>query len=190
MSEKSSTFAVDFQSVHNHKLLSRMKPLIHYITLSVVLCLAVACDSGSIGSSDPVPLDKFTVASIPSGQLPSILADTVTPPSNPMAPADLSSYPTFAGVLTLLPFNYDNINLKYVSGIQLLKPISYEWVNNEIVTISTMYLLDNGIGKPPVRFDYPLLQSCVVGDTICVTGIPVELNGALGIIMYYVQPQQ
>jgi hypothetical protein len=187
MSKKSSTFAVDFQGVHNHKLLSRMKTFIRYITLSVVLLLAVACDPDG-PAPDPGPFHEFVVSPISSQLMPYVLADTVTPPSNPMAPGDLSSYPTFTGVLTLTPVDFDNIRPKYVCGMYLLKPISYKCGSGDVGTISTLHLLDRD-SRMLIRFDHPMLQSCVVGDTILVTGTPVEINGGLGITMYYVQPQ-
>ena len=192
MSKKSSTFAVDFQRVHNRKLLSRMKTIIHFITLATLLFLAVACDLGPVApglGTDSFP-NEFAVADIPSEQMPSILADTVTPPSNPMAPVDLSSYPTFVGVLTLLPCNFNNMNGKYVCGMQLVTPIQYINADNESFTYVSVYLLDCDT-KMPVRFNHTMLTSCVVGDTILVTGTPKEISngGALGLTMYYVQPQ-
>ena len=165
----------------------------HCIILAVVLCLAVACDPGPVApgpGTDSFP-NEFAVADIPSEQMPSILADTVTPPSNPMAPVDLSSYPTFVGVLTLLPCNFNNMNGKYVCGMQLVTPIQYINADNESFTYVSVYLLDSDT-KMPVRFNHTMLTSCVVGDTILVTGTPKEISngGALGLTMYYVQPQQ
>ena len=178
------------QRISKHKL--RMKTFIHCIILAVVLCLAVACDPGPVApgsGTDSFP-NEFAVADIPSEQMPSILADTVTPPSNPMAPVDLSSYPTFAGVLTLLPSEFNNIKGKYVCGIQLENPIQYINADEDIFTYTSIYLLDRET-KTPIRFNHSMLRSCVVGDTIFVTGTPMEISngGALGLTMYYVQPQ-
>ena len=182
--------AVPLQRISKHKL--RMKTFIHCIILAVVLCLAVACDPGPVApgpGTDSFP-NEFAVADIPSEQMPSILADTVTPPSNPLAPADLNSYPTFVGVLTLLPCNFNNMNGKYVCGMQLVAPIQYINADNESFTYMSVYLLDCDT-KMPVRFNHTMLTSCVVGDTILVTGTPKEISngGALGLTMYYVQPQ-
>lgn len=167
-----------------------MKTFIHCIILAVVLCLAVACspDGPILPGGSPT---EFVVYDVPSDQLPSILADTVTPPSNPLAPVDLSSYPTFVGVLTLLPCNFNNMNGKYVCGMQLVTPIQYINADNESFTYVSVYLLDCDT-KMPVRFNHTMLTSCVVGDTILVTGTPKEISngGALGLTMYYVQPQQ
>lgn len=169
-----------------------MKTFIHSLILAIVLCLAVSCDPGPIapGPGTDSMVNQFAVANIPSEQMPSILADTVTPPSNPMAPVDLSSYPTFAGVLTLLPCDFNNIKGKYVCGIQMENPIQYINADEDIFTYTSIYLLDRET-KTPIRFNHPMLKSCVVGDTIFVTGTPMEIsNGkALGITMYYVQPQ-
>ena len=46
-----------------------------------------------LGSNTPgsLPPMEFATAAVPSTQMPSILADTVTPPANPMAPQDLSA---------------------------------------------------------------------------------------------------
>jgi hypothetical protein len=107
-----------------------------------------------------------------------------------MAPEDLSSYPTFAGVLTLLPCDFMNINGKYVCGIRLATPIQYISADEDTFSYTSIYLLDRD-NLTPVRFNHPMLKSCVVGDTIFVTGTPMEIsNGvALGLTMYFVQPQ-
>ena len=129
---------------------------------------------------------EFAVADIPSGDIPYILADTITPPSNPMAPEDLSEFPTFVGTLQMFQLaDIDGLSEQYFCGIRLLTPIegpSYSY--------STLFLLDYGI-EVLTRFDHPMLESCVVGDTIYVTGEPKAISGgvALGVTMRYVQPK-
>ena len=129
---------------------------------------------------------EFAVADIPSDKLPYILADTITPPSNPMAPVDLSAFPTFVGTLQMFQLTgIDGLSGQYFCGIRLLTPIegpSYSY--------STLFLLDYGIERL-TRFDHPMLESCVVGDTIYVTGEPKAISGgvALGVTMRYVQPK-
>lgn len=166
-----------------------MKHTIQILGFLLILVWVVACSPD--GPFFPGSPTEFVVYDVPSDQMPSILADTVTPPSNPMAPEDLSSYPTFAGVLTLLPCDFNNIKGKYVSGIQLATPIQYTNTDNKSFTYTSVYLLDRDT-KMPVRFDHAMLKSCVVGDMILVTGNPMEISngGALGLTMYYVQPQQ
>ena len=129
---------------------------------------------------------EFAVADIPSGDIPYILADTITPPSNPMAPEDLSEFPTFVGTLQMFQLaDIDGLSEQYFCGIRLLTPIegpSYSY--------STLFLLDYRIERL-TRFDHPMLESCVVGDTIYVTGEPKAISGgvALGVTMRYVQPK-
>ena len=115
-----------------------------------------------------------------------ILADTITPPSNPMAPVDLSAFPTFVGTLQMFQLTgIDGLCGQYFCGIRLLTPIegpSYIYYS--------LFLLDYRIERL-VRFDHPMLESCVVGDTIYVTGEPKAISGgvALGVTMRYVQPK-
>ena len=130
--------------------------------------------------------NEFAVADIPSGDIPYILADTITPPSNPMAPEDLSAFPTFVGTLQMFQLTgIDGLSGQYFCGIRLLTPIvgpSYSY--------SSLFLLDYGTERL-TRFDHPMLESCVVGDTIYVTGEPKAISGgvALGVTMRYVQPK-
>lgn len=129
---------------------------------------------------------EFAVADIPSDKLPYILADTITPPSNPMAPDDLSQYPTFVGTLQMFQISgIEDLKGQYFCGIRLHTPImidGYEY--------SIMYLL-NYSSEVLTRFNHPMLESCVVGDTIYVTGEPKAISGgvALGVTMRYVQPK-
>ena len=138
--------------------------------------------TNSSGSSN----HEFAVADIPSHDIPYILADTITPPSNPMAPVDLSAFPTFVGTLQMFQLTgIDGLSGQYFCGIRLLTPIegpSYIYYS--------LFLLDYRIERL-VRFDHPMLESCVVGDTIYVTGEPKVICGgvALGLTMRYVQPK-
>ena len=138
--------------------------------------------NSSGGSSN----NEFAVADIPSGDIPYILADTITPPSNPMAPVDLSAFPTFVGTLQMFKLaDIDGLSGQYFCGIRLLTPIegpSYSY--------SSLFLLDYRIERL-TRFNHPMLESCVVGDTIYVTGEPKAISGglALGLTMRYVQPK-
>ena len=145
-----------------------------------------------LGSNTPgsLPPVEFATAAVPSAQMPSILADTVTPPANPMAPEDLSAYPTFVGTLQILAADaFNNLNGRYFCGIQLQTPIEIKLSDYETNCYSALYLLDND-SENLVQFDHPLFQSCVVGDTILVTGTPIQISDgiALGIAMRYVQP--
>lgn len=157
--------------------------------VSIVLML-IACSPFAPGVPDAALPVGFATADVPSEQLPFILADTITPPANPMAPEDLSSYPTYAGTLQIFAADaFNNLNGRYFCGIQLQTPIEIKLSDYETNCYSALYLLDND-SENLVQFDHPLLQSCVVGDTILVTGTPVDIsNGmAFGIAMRYVQP--
>ncbi len=141
-----------------------------------------------LGSNTPgsLPPVEFATAAVPSAQMPFILADTVTPPANPMAPEDLSAFPTFVGTLQMFQLTgIDGLSGQYFCGIRLLTPIegpSYIYYS--------LFLLDYRIERL-ARFDHPMLESCVVGDTIYVTGEPKVICGgvALGLTMRYVQPK-
>ena len=174
-----------------------MKSSFRILTLWLFITIVVACSSGPIApnppASDPPFIEndgssnrEFAVADIPSHDIPYILADTITPPSNPMAPVDLSAFPTFVGTLQMFQLTgIDGLSGQYFCGIRLLTPIegpSYIYYS--------LFLLDYRIERL-VRFDHPMLESCVVGDTIYVTGEPKVICGgvALGLTMRYVQPK-
>ena len=184
--EKNTIFAPDFEK--NMKLLNRILFLL--CLLAIVACSlgGPALDEGPTDSM--LPAVNFATATIPSEHMSFILADTVTPPANPMAPEDLSAFPTYAGTLQIFAADaFNNLNGRYFCGIQLQTPIEVKLSDYETNCYSALYLLDND-SENLVQFDHPLLQSCVVGDTILVTGTPIEIsNGiALGIAMRYVQP--
>ena len=165
-----------------------MKHTIHILGFLLILVWVVACSPD--GPFLPGLPTEFVVYDVPSDQIPYILADTVTPPSNPMAPVDLSSYPTFIGTLQMFPAKgFKNLNGQYFCGIELQAPIEVVVADFEANYYSSIYLLDCAT-EDLVRFDYPLLESCIVGDTILVTGVPkmVSEGVALGLTMYYVQP--
>lgn len=196
--------AVPLQRISKHNL--RMKTVTQNLLIRMVLfflglvslmLMLWACSPvpDSPNFEDSIPSGgnsyrEFAVADIPSDKLPYILADTVTPPSNPMAPEDLSSYPTYAGTLQIFAADaFNNLNGRYFCGIQLQTPIEIKLSDYETNCYSALYLLDND-SENLVQFDHPLLQSCVVGDTILVTGTPIQISDgiALGIAMRYVQP--
>ena len=178
----------------SQNLLIRM--VLFFFGLVTIVLIFMACSPNPPDSNPPFFEDmtnssgpsnsEFAVADIPSGDIPYILADTITPPSNPMAPVDLSAFPTFVGTLQMFQLTgIDGLSGQYFCGIRLLTPIegpSYSY--------STLFLLDYRIERL-VRFDYPMLESCVVGDTIYVTGEPKAICGsvALGLTMRYVQPK-
>ena len=167
-----------------------------FLGLVSIVLMFMACSPNSPGSNPPFFEDvtnssgpsnsEFVVADIPSGDIPYILADTITPPSNPMAPADLSEFPTFVGTLQMFQLTgIDGLSGQYFCGIRLLTPIegpSYIYYS--------LFLLDYRIERL-TRFNHPMLESCVVGDTIYVTGEPKVICGgvALGLTMRYVQPK-
>ena len=172
-------------------LLTRMLLSLFWF-VSIVL-MFMACSPDPPSPSGPPYVDSggssnndFAVADIPSHDIPYILADTITPPSNPMAPVDLSAFPTFVGTLQMFQLTgIDGLSGQYFCGIRLLTPIegpSYIYYS--------LFLLDYRIERL-VRFDHPMLESCVVGDTIYVTGEPKVICGgvALGLTMRYVQPK-
>lgn len=159
--------------------------------ICLVLCTIVAmasCDPGKWGEDISTPME-FSVANVPSDNMPYILADTITPPANPMAPEDLSAYPTFVGALQMLQVTgIEDLDGKYFCVIELQTPIEIEMSDYQTKFYSTLFLLDRG-SEELVRFDHSLLEPCVVGDTIFVTGIPkvISKGMALGLTMYYVQ---
>jgi hypothetical protein len=178
----------------SQNLLIRM--VLFFFGLVTIVLMFMAC-SPNPPASDPPFFDdatnssgssnrEFAVADIPSHDIPYILADTITPPSNPMAPVDLSAFPTFVGTLQMFQLTgIDGLCGQYFCGIRLLTPIegpSYIYYS--------LFLLDYRIERL-VRFDHPMLESCVVGDTIYVTGEPKVICGgvALGVTMRYVQPK-
>ena len=183
----------------SQNLLIRM--VLFFFGLVTIVLMFMACSPNPPVSNPPTFEDyisnsggnsyrEFAVADIPSDKLPYILADTVTPPSNPMAPDDLSAFPTYAGTLQIFAADaFNNLNGRYFCGIQLQTPIEIKLSDYETNCYSALYLLDND-SENLVQFDHPLLQSCVVGDTILVTGTPVQISDgiALGIAMRYVQP--
>ena len=167
-----------------------------FLGLVSIVLMFMACSPNSPGSNPPFFEDvtnssgpsnsEFVVADIPSHDIPYILADTITPPSNPMAPVDLSAFPTFVGTLQMFQLTgIDGLSGQYFCGIRLLTPIegpSYIYYS--------LFLLDYRIERL-TRFNHPMLESCVVGDTIYVTGEPKVIcgGGALGLTMRYVQPK-
>ena len=158
--------------------------------MSIVLMFIACSPFAPGGEPDATFPVGFVTAGVPSEQLPFILADTITPPANPMAPEDLSSYPTYAGTLQIFAADaFNNLNGRYFCGIQLQTPIEIKLSDYETNCYSALYLLDND-SENLVQFDHPLLQFCVVGDTILVTGTPIQISDgiALGIAMRYVQP--
>lgn len=178
----------------SQNLLIRM--VLFFLGLVSIVLMFMACSPNPPTSNPPFFEDmtnssgpsnsEFAVADIPSHDIPYILADTITPPSNPMAPVDLSAFPTFVGTLQMFQLTgIDGLSGQYFCGIRLLTPIegpSYIYYS--------LFLLDYRIERL-VRFDYPMLESCVVGDTIYVTGEPKVICGglALGVTMRYVQPK-
>ncbi len=160
------------------------------ISIFLFLVFGVACSPYAPGVMDPTPPISFATAGVPSEHLPFILADTITPPANPMAPEDLSSFPTYAGTLQIFAADaFNNLNGRYFCGIQLQTPIEVKVSDYEKNCYSALYLLDNE-SHELIQFDHPLLQYCVVGDTILVTGTPIQISDgiALGLAMRYVQP--
>ena len=175
----------------SQNLLIRM--VLFFFGLVTIVLMFMACspnppvfDPEDATNSSGSSKSEFAVADIPSHDIPYILADTITPPSNPMAPVDLSAFPTFVGTLQMFQLTgIDGLSGQYFCGIRLLTPIkgpSYIYYS--------LFLLDYRIERL-VRFDHPMLESCVVGDTIYVTGEPKVICGgvALGVTMRYVQPK-
>ena len=122
-------------------------------------------DDGISGSI--VDFDSPTDFSISS-----VLADTVTPPNNPMAPGNPSSYLSVKGKLGLNTFSG-----QYYATVRAQ--------NN------TYFLLD-ATTHSFIRFDYYLLTPFAVGEEIIVTGKLYKFtdSNTLGITIDFVQPAQ
>lgn len=156
--------------------------------------LLLSCSPGANPSIPPIggditDPDELHIKPFTSGEMSLILADTITPPSNPMAPGDLSSYPTFEGRLGL---NYVSVlpvaPTGYYCCIYLDTPLQIEFGGGPL-TIDNIVLMDKN--RQFVRFDHPALESYHVGDRILLTGTPYNISyTCVGVTMYFIQPAQ
>lgn len=174
-----------------------MKHCIHTLFLFFVSVL-LSCSPGIPAVPGPGPTEPGTdvidpvelhVKPVTGDEMSLILADTITPPSNPMAPSDLSSYPTFEGSLGLTKLvDVPQVSSGYYCCIHLDNPLQIE-LDATRLTISDIMLLDNN--RHFVRFDHPALESFHVGDRILLTGTPYNIcDRYVGVTMYFIQSAQ
>lgn len=119
-----------------------MKKILYVCLLACVVC--------SCADDTPWPKDEVHdyLKKLTSSEMQGALsADTITPPSNPLAPREENTY-TIAGVLIV---SYDNH-----PAVRTLQNGHH------------YYVLDKY--KKYMRFDNPILQGLTIGDTIGVTG--------------------
>ena len=161
---------------------------LHFLFLSrwfgSILMMLISCSPEGPISGFPVPGlgsdiqdtptngTAFHVNTVPDADLTSILADTITPPSNPMAPIDIASYHSFIGEFSLSYY-----------GSEL-----YATINSNS---SVYFLLDHSLHSL-LRLDHKVFTPFAVGDTIIVTGQLYEINysGRIGLTTYFLQPAQ
>ena len=119
-----------------------MKKILYVCLLACVVC---SCADDTPWPKDEVHdyLKKLTSSDMQGA----LSADTITPPSNPLAPREENTY-TIAGVLIV---SYDNH-----PAVRTLQNGNH------------YYVLDKY--KKYMRFDNPILQGLTIGDTIGVTG--------------------
>lgn len=119
-----------------------MKKILYVCLLACVVC---SCADDTPWPKDEVHdyLNKLTSSEMQGA----LSADTITPPSNPLAPREENTY-TIAGVLIV---SYDNH-----PAVRTLQNGNH------------YYVLDKY--KKYMRFDNPILQGLTIGDTIGVTG--------------------
>ena len=130
-----------------------MKKVLYLILLACLVCSCKIADVDKPNVHDH--LQKLTSSDMNG----SLSADTITPPSNPLAPRQENTY-TVAGVLVVSYTNYPAVET-------LNHPMFYQ-------------LLDQY--KVNMRFDDPILQGLTIGDTIGVTGELYKYNNAYFII--------
>ena len=119
-----------------------MKKILYVFLLACVVC-SCADDKHLPNEEVHDYLQKLTSIDMQG----SLSADTITPPSNPLAPREENTY-TIAGVLIV---SYDNH-----PAVRTLQNGNH------------YYVLDKY--KKYMRFDNPILQGLTIGDTIGVTG--------------------
>ncbi len=119
-----------------------MKKILYVFLLACVVC---SCADDTPWPKDEVHdyLNKLTSSEMQGA----LSADTITPPSNPLAPREENTY-TIAGVLIVSYVNHPAVRT-------LQNGHHY-------------YVLDKY--KKYMRFDNPILQGLTIGDTIGVTG--------------------
>ena len=119
-----------------------MKKILYVFLLACVVC---SCADDKHLPNDEVHdyLKKLTSSEMQGA----LSADTITPPSNPLAPREENTY-TIAGVLVVSSDNHP--------AVRTLQNGNH------------YYVLDKY--KRYMRFDNPILQGLTIGDTIGVTG--------------------
>lgn len=130
-----------------------MKKVLYLILLA---CLVCSCENVDV--AEPNVHDHLTMLTHSDMQGP-LSADTITPPSNPLAPRQENTY-TVAGVLVVSYTNYPAVET-------LNHPMFYQLLNQY---------------KGNMRFDDPILRGLAIGDTIGVTGELYKNNNAYFII--------
>ena len=120
-----------------------MKKILYVFLLACVVCSCAFDGPDKPGDEVHDYLKKLTSSEMQGA----LSADTITPPSNPLAPREENTY-TIAGVLIV---SYDNH-----PAVRTLQNGHH------------YYVLDKY--KKYMRFDHPILQGLTIGDTIGVTG--------------------
>lgn len=145
--------------------------LLWFVSLMLML---YSCSPGisPCPPTDDIPGTIIDLNSPTDFAISSILADTVTPPSNPMAPDDMSSYLSVRGTLGLNTFRGE-----YYATIR---------------TQNNTYFLLDATAHSFIRFSYHLLSPFTVGEEIIVTGKLYKFtdSNTLGITIDFVQPAQ
>ena len=146
--------------------------LLWFVSLMLML---YSCSPSPIlpnSPTDDIPGTIIDLNSPTDFAMSSIVADTVTPPSNPMAPDDMSSYLSVQGTLGLNTFRGE-----YYATIR---------------TQNNTYFLLDATAHSFIRFSYHLLSPFTVGEEIVVTGKLYHMysSNTLGLTTYFVQPAQ
>lgn len=146
--------------------------LLWFVSLMLML---YSCSPGPFApadSPDGIPGSIVDLNSPTDFSISSVLADTVTPPNNPMAPGNPSSYLSVKGKLGLNTFSG-----QYYATVRAQN-------NTYFLLDATTHLF--------IRFDYYLLTPFAVGEEIIVTGKLYKFtdSNTLGITIDFVQPAQ
>lgn len=144
-------------------------------SIGVIICVLIGMVSCARGPEKLPDTALLVIAPLSDSEYRSLWADTITPPSNPLAPALNDSMVTIRGSLHL-------DGLPWSANDELLYACIYSLTH-------TYYLMTPKIiGGEEVKihfwqFDAPMLQpgyagmtdTICVGDTIAVTGCPYSL---------------
>lgn len=138
-----------------------------------ILCVSIGMVSCSKLPDDLPSTAILVIAPLSEKEYHTLWADTITPPSNPLAPAHHDSLVTVKGSLHL-------DGLRWSSNNELYACI-YSGINT--YNLMTRTVLSGSINLQFWQLDAPMLQpgfagmtdTICVGDTIAVTGYPYSL---------------